>query len=257
MKKSILAVLVLLVIFSGALGYLLYGYAKFDSTINPKKQVPVGKYVVIQLPPLKDVGPKFLVLTLPEYVNLTVKGWKPPAGSKGYLISIKGYITGVPEVDLNMTMLAKYDKFTIVVGSPEVRVCSSDPNLFTGSCEERTLAVSEITVVTSMLFKRYYYWEALKKGLDNESAKKYAFEQTMKRKSIRYLSFLTKAEIGLGMVGNKDNLCVVLMGPAEGADSNEILIIRPGLIILKGKTDAALRAEVVLIERLLNITMPS
>ncbi|WP_068324001.1 hypothetical protein [Pyrococcus kukulkanii] len=257
MKRSILAVLLFIIVFGGVVSYYIYGYSKFNDVINPNRKIFASKYVVIQYPPLKDVGPKFLVLSPVEYVNLTVKGWEPPKGSKGYLIEIKGYITGIPEVDLNLTMLPKYNEFTIVVGSPEVRVCSSDPESFLGSCEDRTLAVSEISIITSMLFKRYYYWDALKKGLDNESAKQYAYEETMKRKNIRYLSFLTKAKIGLEKLGNKENLCIVLMGPAEGATSNEILILRPGLIVLKGKTDGALRAEAVLIEKLLNITISS
>ncbi|AEC52890.1 hypothetical protein PNA2_1976 [Pyrococcus sp. NA2] len=249
MKKSVLALIVIVIIL-GAFGYLLYGYENFDEAINPNKKGLIRQYVVIQYP-----NASFLVLSSIEYVNLTLRGWKPPSGSRAFLINVKSYITGVPEIDLNLTFHARYEKMTIVVGSPEVRKCSSNPSEFYGSCEERTLAVAEVTVVASSLFKRYYYWEALKRGLSNESAKEYAYKETMKRKSIRYLSFLTKAEIGLGKLGNKDNLCIIIMGPAEGATKNEIVIPRPGLIILKGKTDAALRAEAALIENIIEFNL--
>ncbi|AFK22925.1 hypothetical protein [Pyrococcus sp. ST04] len=249
-KKVFLFVIIAIII--GGLFYPIYGYLKFDDEINPQKKTIEHSYVVIRYP-----DSRYLVLRDIEYVNLTAHGWSPPRGSRAYLIKIRGYITGIPEIDLAQVFLSKYDEFTIVVGSPEVSACSKNPSSFYGDCESRALAVSEITVVTSMLFKRYYYWEAIKKGLSNESAKEYAYKETMERKNIRYLSFLTKALIGLGKIGNRDHLCVVILGPAEGASSNQIIIPRPGLIILEGKRDEVLRAEAILIEKLLNVTISS
>ncbi|CAB49669.1 hypothetical protein [Pyrococcus abyssi] len=242
LNKRVLGIISLLVL---TLGYVGYGYSQFQDIINPQKSGIVRQYVVIQYP-----NSSFLVLSSIEYVNLTLGGWEPPAGSKAYLINMRSYVTGIPEIDLNMSLQLRYEKFTIIVGSSEVKKCSSNPEEFYGSCEDRALAVSEVTVLVSSLFKRYYYWEAIKRGLNNESAKMYAYKETMNRKSIRYLSFLAKAEIGLGKLGNKENLCIVILGPAEGSEKNEIIIPRRGLIILKGKSDAALRAEAILMEHI-------
>jgi len=250
LKKSSIYAIIILVILIASFGYLAYGYENFSKVVNPKKNTFVKQYIVIQYP-----NASFLVLSGVEYVNLTIRGWKPPEGSKAYLINLRSYVTGIPEVDLNITFKSKYDKFTIIVGSPEVRKCSSRPQEFYGNCEDRTLAVTEITVMTSYLFKRYYYWKAIKEGMSESSAREYAYKETMKRKTVKYLSFLAKVQLGLGKLGNRKHLCVLILGPAEGAEKSEIIIPRPGLVIIKGKSDGALRAEAVLIEHILGLEL--
>ncbi|WP_346765936.1 hypothetical protein [Thermococcus sp. 21S7] len=243
----IVAVLVIV----APIAYAFYGYTQFNSAINPSKPGATHTYIVIRMP-----SGEYLAMTPRDYLNLTSMGWEPPAGSKGHLINVTGYVTGFPEVDVNMTFRAPYERFTVVLGDTSVKMCSSEPKNYPGSCPERAATVSEITALTSTLFKRYYYWEAIKNGMDNTSAKMYAYEQTMKRFSKGYLTFVTKAEIGLGRMGTKKHLAVVIIGPAEGADVNQITVARPGLVVLEGKSDAALRAEVALIEKILNFKWP-
>ncbi|GAB6135689.1 hypothetical protein [Thermococcus prieurii] len=252
MSKKLLAVLLLVVLIAAPLGYIVYGYEEYKSVINPSKPTTIHTYVVIKYP-----NGTYVSLPLPAYNELVSQGYRPPVGTEKYVINVTGYLTGSPEVDVNMTMLAPYDRFTIVIGSPSVKLCSSNPSEFIGSCPLRTAAVSEISALVSSLFKRYYYQKARAMGMDNASAKQYAYEQTMNRYDIRYLSFMTKVSIGLGRIGNEKHLAVVLLGPAEGATKNEILIPRKGLLILEGKTDGALRAEVALIEYIINFQWPT
>ncbi len=249
-RRTLLALLVAVLIVVPA-GYLLYGYSHYSDVVSVPKNASTATYIVIKLP-----DGNFLSMTPKEYANLTLQGFKPPAGSKGYLINVTGTLTGIPVVDVNLTMLAPYKRFTIVVGSPSVKVCSSNPQEFVGSCSERSAAVTEISALTSTLFKRYYYWQGIKQGMDNASAKQYAYEQTMKRYDVRYLSFMTKTDIGLGRLGNRDHLVVILLGPAEGATRNVIFVPRRGTIVLEGRSDSVLRAEVALIEHILNFKWP-
>ena len=251
MSRRFFVLIVAVLVVAAPIAYAFYGYSQFDDALNPSKPGTTHTYLVINLP-----NGQYLVLTPQEYLNLTASGWKPPVGSKGYLVNDTGYITGFPEVDINMTFRAPYERFTIVLGDTNVKMCSSEPQDYPGSCPERAAAVSEITALTSTLFKRYYYWEAINRGMDNVSAKMYAYEQTMKRFSKGYLTFYTKAEIGLGRVGTKKHLAVVIIGPAEGADANQITVARPGLVVLEGMSDATLRAEVALIEKILDFEWP-
>ena len=252
MSRRFLAALVLAVLILAPIGYVLYGYSQYSASVNPDKPAPGHTYIVLRFP-----DGRYGVFTLPQYVNLTMQGFKPPEGTKGYAINVTGYITGIPEIDVNMTMNAPYQRFTIVLGDPGVKVCSSNPEEFTGSCSDRTAAVTEISALTATLFKRYYYFQALQNGMDDASAKQYAYEETMKRHDTRYLSFITKVSLGLGRIGNEEHLAVVLLGPAEGADANRIIVPRPGLIVLEGKSDGALRAEVVLIEKIMQFEWPT
>ena len=251
MRKKVLAVVLLLVLIGPSVAYAIYGYHQFDSLLKPSRSAVSHAYVVI-----KYQNGTFQPIPLSLYVKLRIEGYTPPVGAEVYLINVTGEITGFPEVDVNMTLLAPYSHFTIVIGSPDVKMCSSAPSEFRGSCPLRTAAVSEISALVSTLFKRYYYIKGLKEGMDNASAKKYAYEQTMRRHDIRYLSFMTKVSIGLGRVGNEKHLAVVLLGPAEGATENRILIPRKGLMILEGRTDGTLRAEVALLEYLINFKWP-
>ncbi|AMQ17776.1 hypothetical protein [Thermococcus peptonophilus] len=251
MSRRLLLALVLLILIAAPLGYLGYGYSNYEDSIHPSKSSPAKTYLVFKLP-----DGRYLSLTPKEYVNLTLQGFKLPAGTEGYAINITGYVTGIPEVDINMTLRAPYEKFTIIIGDTNVKLCSSSPEEFVGSCVDRTAAVTEISALTSTLFKRYYYWKGLQEGMDNASAKAYAYEETMKRHDIRYLTFFTKSLIGLGRIGNKKHLAVVLLGPNEGATTNRITVPREGLIVLEGKSDSALRAEVALIEHIIGFKWP-
>ena len=191
------------------------------------------------------------------YQNLIQdKNWSLPMNSKLYFITIDTGLTGDPESDLNMTFRFKYSRFTIIIGNPEVKSCSSSPKMFQGSCPDRTAAVTEITAMIASIFKDHYYQEALSMGMSIPEAKAYAYEQTTKRYGTSYLSFFTKSQIGLGKLGNREHLVVILIGPAEGAEENKIIIPRQGLVILKGKTDDTLRAEIALIERAIGFQWP-
>lgn len=101
-----------------------------------------------------------------------------------------------------------------------------------------------------------YYLLAKSKGYDNTSAKEYAYEQTQLRHDIAYLSFWTKFDIGRGALGNDKVLTVLLIGPAEGAKCNCVYAPRKGLLVIEGKTDETLRAEVVLIENIIGFKWP-
>lgn len=251
MSRRLIAVLLLAVLILAPLGYVVYGYSEYKNVINSSESATIHSYVVI-----KYQNGTYVSIPASVYNELLALGHQLSIGTEKYVINVTGCITGSPEVDVNMTLLAPYERFTIVVGSPSVKVCSSNPSEFVGSCPIRTATVSEISALVSSLFKRYYYIKGLKAGMDNASAKQYAYEETMKRYDVRYLSFMTKVSIGLGKIGNEKHLAVVLIGPAEGASKNEILIPRKGLIILEGKSDGALRAEVALLEYLIDFKWP-
>lgn len=252
MSRKSLAVLLLVILIVAPVGYVVYGYQQYRSVISPEKATTVHAYMVLKYP-----NGTYFSLPLITYENLVSRGYSVPVGTEKYIINTTGYVTGAPEVDINMTLLAPYERFTIVVGGPEVKVCSSNPSEFVGSCPLRTATVSEISALISSLFKRYYYQKALAMGMDNASAKQYAYEQTVSRYDVRYLSLTTKVSLGLGRIGNDKHLAVVIIGPEAGATKNEIMVPRKGLIILQGKTDGALRAEVALLEYILDFQWPA
>ncbi|AAL81524.1 hypothetical protein PFDSM3638_07010 [Pyrococcus furiosus DSM 3638] len=243
MRKYIAGIFLITIILA-SIGITAYGYAKFNSILISSPDFVQEKYIVIKFP-----NSTYVVLSQNEYIEARLKGWKPPEGSIGYIITLSYNPKSPPDFVLEK----RYEEFTIVVGSPEVKTCSKNPDEFKGSCTERTLAVSEVTLLVSTLFKRYFYAEAIARGLSNESAKMYAYEETMKRRNIRYLSLLVKAQVGLGLIGNEKHLGVIIMGPAEGANETSIIIPREGLIILKGKSDSSLRAEAILLENLVGL----
>nr|WP_245250366.1 hypothetical protein [Thermococcus stetteri] len=244
--------MLVLIIVAAPLGYIAYGYTQFSGLLAPKENATVHTYMVLHFP-----NGTYVAVPEPYYLNITKGGKKVPVGVRVYSVDVFGYLTGFPESDINATMLSKYERFTIIVGSTKVKACSKNPSEFRGDCSLRSAAVSEISALTSTLFKIPYYQEALKKGMDNASARQYAYEQTINRYDVRYLSMMTKVAIGTGRLGNKDHLAVVLIGPAEGGEENRIFTPRRGLLILEASSDDALRAEVVLIETILNFKWPS
>ncbi|CAI1494040.1 Putative membrane protein, conserved [Thermococcus nautili] len=245
-KKTVALIIVLLVVLA-PVSYVLYSYSKFSNVINPGNPKGESHYVVLYS------GGQFYIMNPAQYSQ--VQKSLPP-GSKAFNITLKSYITGSPEVDLNLTLRGLYDRFVIVLGSPDVQECKTNPNLYPGSCQFRTAAVTEISALVSSIFSMNYYLLAKSKGYDNASAKEYAYEQTQLRHDVAYLSFWTKFEIGRGALGNEKVLTVLLIGPAEGAKCNCVYIPRKGLLVIEGTTDETLRAEIVLIENIIGFRWP-
>ncbi|WP_456421303.1 hypothetical protein [Thermococcus sp.] len=246
-KKTVALIIVLLIVLA-PVSYVLYGYSEFSKVLNPGKPKGESSYVVLYS------GGQFYILTPAQYKNIQ----RPlPPGSKVFNVTLKSYITGSPAVDLNLTLRSPYDRFVIVLGSPNVQDCKSNPSLYPGSCQFRTAAVTEVSALVSSLFSINYYLKAKAMGYDNASAKEYAYEQTQLRHDVAYLSFWTKFEIGRGALGNEKVLTVLLIGPAEGARCNCIYAPRKGLLVIEGTTDETLRAEIVLIEHIIGFQWPS
>ncbi|ASI99742.1 hypothetical protein [Thermococcus celer] len=250
-QGKLAAILVILVLVAAPIGYLLYFYHGFEAVVNPGAPKASNHYVVVYSP-----SAKFYVLTDEQYQELLGQGTKPSEGSKLFRVTVDSYITGSPGVDLNLTLRSFYKRFTVVIGDPSVANCKDSPQLYTGDCRYRTLTVSEISGMVSNIFSTNYYIEGLKMGYDNATAKQYAFNQTWLRHEKTYLSFWTKVDIGRGKIGNENHLVVLLLGPAEGAKENRIFVPRKGVLVIEGKTDETLRAEVVLIENLIGFSWP-
>jgi len=249
--RKLAAVLTILLVILAPLGYLLYSYHGFGTVVNPG--IPKGSkgYVVIYTP-----SAQFYTLTAEEYREFLEGGHRPPEGSKVFNVTLDSYLTGSPVVDLNLTLRSVYDYFTIVMGDPSLVHCRDNPLLYPGDCRYRTLAVSEISGVVASIFAANYYIRGLQMGYDNATARQYAFNETQLRYRRAYLNFWTKVDIGRGKIGNENHLAVLLIGPAEGAKENRIFVPRKGLLVIEGKTDETLRAEVVLIENLIGFKWP-
>lgn len=249
MQKRLIAVL-LVIILASPLLYAGFAYHSYGSVISKSNPKAADNYVVLYS------SAKFYVLTESEYEKFLEEGYRPPENSKVFNVTVESFLTGSPGVDLNLTLRSVYDRFTIVVGDPSVANCKDSPQLYMGNCKYRTLAVSEISGVVSNIFSTNYYLMALQMGYDNETAKEYAFNQTWMRHRSAYLSLWTKMDIGRGKIGNQDHLAVILLGPAEGARRNRIFAPRKGLLVIEGTSDETLRAEIVLIERLIGFKWP-
>ena len=250
MDRKILALTLVVLIVLAPIGYVTYAYSNFGSVINPGKPKGTSNYVVIY-----HQG-QFYVLTPEDYASELAGGKKLPPGSKVFNVTLKSYITGSPEVDLNLTLRSVYDRFTIVIGAPSVQDCKSNPEAYPGDCQMRTVVATEVSALISAIFSANYYIKAKDMGYDNASARQYAYQQTQMRHHIAYLSFITKLDIGRGSVGNEKNLAVLLIGPAEGAKCNCVFAPRRGLLVIEGTSDEALRAEVVMIENIIGFKWP-
>jgi len=249
-NRKLIALIVVIILIAAPIGYVVYAYQGFEKVLNPGTPKGVSHYVIIYS------NGEFYVLSASKYSQFISNGGKLPPASKAYNVTLKSYITGSPEVDLNITLRSFYDRFTIVIGSPSVQECKTNPTAYLGNCDMRTVAVSEISALVANLFSINYYLKAKSMGYDNVSAKQYAYEQTQLRHDITYLSFWTKLSIGRGSLGNQKNLAVLLIGPAEGAKCNCVYAPRKGLLVIEGKTDATLRAEIVLIENVIGFKWP-
>jgi len=234
------------------LAYIGYGYASYSKVIDPGEPVTVVDYVVVKTP-----AGQFYSMTLQEFQEYLAQGNKVPEGSQVYKIAVESYITGSPVVDLNTTLRSVYDSYTIILGDPSVKDCKDQPELYMGSCTQRTVAVMEVTAFVSNIFSTVYYLKGIAMGYNNTTARKYAFQEVMKRNRKGYLDFWTKFELGRGSLGNSKNLAVLLIGPAEGGAGNRVFVPRKGLLVFEATTDDTLRAEVVLVEHLINFQWPN
>lgn len=102
------------------------------------------------------------------------------------------------------------------------------------------------------MFGVKYYVEDVMKSGSNETAAYKAAKETAERIDNRYLAFIPKVEIGLGLIGNKKHLLIVLKGPREGARKNRIYCPRPGIIVLEGTTEDTLFVEVLLVKTIIS-----
>jgi len=250
-RKLAVALVVLLVIVT-PLAYIGYGYASYSKVINPGEPLGTTEYVVVKTP----TG-QFHSMTLQEFKDYVAGGGEIPEGSKVYKINVESYITGSPVVDINTTLRSLYDSYTIILGDPSVKNCKDKPELYMGSCTQRTVAVMEVTAFVSNIFSTMYYLKAIALGYNNTTAREYAFQETMKRNRKGYLDFWTKFELGRGSLGNSKNLAILLIGPAEGGTENRVFVPRKGLLVFEATSDETLRAEVVLVEHLINFQWPN
>ncbi|NJE06443.1 hypothetical protein E3E36_09885 [Thermococcus sp. M36] len=249
--RKLAAVAVLLFVFVAPLAYLGAAYHSYAGLVDPQKPKASADYVVVY-----TLSAQFYVLTKEKYEGLISSGYLLPEGSKIFNVTLESFITGSPEVDLNLTLRSPYEYFTIVVGAPSVADCKDSPQLYVGDCRYRTITVSEVSGVVSNIFSTNYYLRALQMGYDNKTAREYASNQTWLRYRKRYLTFWTKIDIGRGKIGNPEHLVVLLIGPAEGARENKIFAPRRGVLVIEGTTDETLRAEVILIENLIGFKWP-
>jgi len=225
-NKKAVAVIVALLVLLAPVAYVVIAYEGFNRVLNPGPPKGVSNYIVIYY------DTHFYVLSPDEYAKLVNDQGLPP-GSKVFRVTLKSYLTGSPEVDLNLTLRSFYDRFTIVIGSPSVQECKTNPSEYLGNCQMRTAVAAEVSALVSSLFSINYYLKAKGMGYDNVSAKRYAYEQTQLRHHIAYLSFWTKLDIGRGALGNGKSLAVLLIGPAEGAKCNCIYAPRKGLLVIE------------------------
>ncbi|MDI3474380.1 MAG: hypothetical protein PWQ79_1002 [Thermococcaceae archaeon] len=251
-RNKILALVLLLLIVGAPVAYVVYGYSSYSRVINPGEPLGSAEYVVVKTP-----SGQFLSMSFDQFSDYVSKGGNLTEGAVIYKVRVESYITGSPVIDLNTTIRAIYDSFTIVLGDPAVRECSTNPDLYPGSCTLRTAAVVEVTSFVSNVFSTVYYLKGISLGYDNATAREYSYNQTMLRHRKAYLDFWTKFKIGSGRIGNSKNLVVILIGPAEGGTRNAIYVPRKGLVVIEATSDEALRAEVVLIEHLINFQWPS
>ncbi|NJE07456.1 hypothetical protein E3E31_02720 [Thermococcus sp. M39] len=217
MNKRLLALVLVLVLVAAPLAVAFYGYSSYTKAVEPQKK------------------------------PLAVKPVAVPFNGRTYPILLESYLTGDPLVDINMTLRSPYERATIILGDPSFKNCEGSE-----ACVWRVRTVSELGTTIGAVFGVKYYIEELKKTKSNQSAKYKAFEETTERIDKRYLAFMPKVEIGLGLIGNKKHLLVVLKGPREGAEKNRIYCPKPGVIVLEGTTEDTLFVEVLLIKTIIS-----
>jgi len=216
MDKKALIIVIMGILILAPVGVLSYGYANYSSQIYPAKNPLAVKKVII------------------------------PYNQKEYPISLQSYLTGDPAVDLNITLRSIYERATIIIGDPSFKDCKGE------ACVWRTRTASELGATIGALMGRKYYYEALMKGEDNSTAAAIASKEARARVDVKYLAFFPKAMIGIGRIGNKKHLLVMLVGPKEGATVNRIYAPKPGVLILEATDEETLFAEVLLVKTIIN-----
>ena len=183
----------------------------------------------------------------PQKKPLAVKPVAVPFNDKTYSILLESYLTGDPLVDINITVRSPYERATIILGDPSFKDCKGSE-----ACVWRVRTVSELGTTIGAVFGVKYYIEDVIKSGGNETAAYKAAKETAERIDNRYLAFMPKVGIGLGLIGNKKHLLIVLKGPREGAEKNRIYCPRPGIIVLEGTTEDTLFVEVLLVKTIIS-----
>lgn len=215
MNRKGIALILIGVLVVAFFGTLIYGYTRFDSVVRAGEP-------------------------------LAVKAIEVPYSNQRYTILLGSFITGDPAVDLNLTLRSIYDEATLIVGDPSFKGCSGE------ACVWRTRTSAELGATIGALMGRKYYYQAIVEGKDNATAKQMAMEEARARVHTEYLSFMNKAMLGLGRIGNPKHLTVILIGPREGARSNRIYTPRQGVLVLEAMDEKTLFVEVLVVKTIIN-----
>ncbi|WP_324735633.1 hypothetical protein VFC49_00020 [Thermococcus sp. SY098] len=217
MNKRLLALVLTIVLIVVPLAVAFYGYNNYTKVIEPQRK------------------------------PLAVKPVAVPFEGRTYPILLESYITGDPLVDINMTLRSPYERATIILGDPSFKDCKGSE-----ACVWRVRTVSELGATIGAVFGVKYYVEDIMKSGSNKTAAYKAAKETTERIDNRYLAFIPKVEIGLGLIGNKKHLLVILKGPREGAEKNRIYCPKPGILVIEGTTEDTLFVEVLLVKTIIS-----
>jgi len=219
LDKKMLALVLSIVIVVSSLAAVFYGYFNWEKAITPQKD-PLDRVLV-----------------------------KVPYGGMEYKVLLESYVTGDPLLDLNLTLRSNvYDDLTIIVGDPIFRNC--DASQYGQMCVLRTKTASEISVTVSPIFTAARYWYYIHNGYSESDA--LAKAQADKDKvHTTTLAFAQKAKLGLGLMGNKKHLVIILKGPVEGGKMNRIYTPKEGVLVLEATNEQTLFVEVVALKSII------
>jgi len=219
LDKKLLGVLLSIIVVLACVGVVFYGYFTWEKAITPSGE-PLDRVLV-----------------------------KVPYGGREHKVLLESYNTGDPLLDLNLTLRSNvYDDLTIIVGDPIFRNC--DPQRYGQACVLRTKTASEISVTLSPIFTAARYWYYLHSGYSESDA--LAKAQADKDKvHTTTLAFAQKVKLGLGLIGNKNHLVVILKGPVEGAKTNRIYTPKEGVLVLEATNEQTLFVEVVALKTII------
>lgn len=216
MNKRVFVIFLLVLFVVAPLGVALYGYNNFSNVMAPQMDPITTKIVGV------------------------------PFRGKTYQVTLESYITGDPALDINTTLRRPYKKATIIVGDTSFRECKGGE-----ACVWRIRTVAELGATVGAVFGVKYYVEDVAKSGTNETAAYKAAEETSKRISSRYLAFVPRVTVGLGLVGNRDHLLIILKGPREGAQKDRIYCPREGVLVIEATSEDTLFVEVLLVKTII------
>jgi len=216
LNKRVLVVFLLMLFIVAPLGVAFYGYNNFSKAITPQRDPITTKIVGV------------------------------PFRGKTYQVILESYITGDPTLDINITLRKPYKRATIIVGDISFKECKGSE-----ACVWRIRTVAELGATVGAVFGVKYYVEDVIKSGTNETAAYKAAEETSKRIESRYLAFVPKVTIGLGLVGNKDHLLIILKGPREGAQKDRIYCPKEGVLVIEATSEDTLFVEVLLVKTII------